>query len=56
MKKGPQDNADFNKKRKEHYRNEFRIAVNGASKVEPSGPGSKLIEESKSDGEPGFKQ
>lgn len=30
MQKGSQSNADFNKKRKEHYRNEFHIAKNSA--------------------------
>ena len=28
MQKGSQSDADFNKKRKEHYRNEFHIAKN----------------------------
>ena len=56
LKKGPQNNADFNKKRKEHYRNEFHIARNSGVTAQASGLDSKLIEESKTeDDDAGFK-
>lgn len=47
LKKGPQNNADFNKKRKEHYKNEFHIAKNSGLKADANGLNNKLIEESK---------
>ena len=47
MKKGPQSNAEFNRRRKAHYRNEFHIAKNSGLKADPSGAGTKQIEESK---------